>query len=190
MKKIMQRNLSKQDGGKKSSRVTPSSSEEEVPRGRKAGEEKKEHQHHHTDGEMFSGVPDYIPPTVVGDGQLDVKGLGTATDNVVEDDDDHNDDYEDNNGKDDGNGKKKKKKKMRTKEIKDFLARLGTVLVLAITTMNTTIAVITNFYREVYWAAGLYLAMLVLVQLPVIVGMVIVVVRDRIARPLRQKIGV
>ena len=112
----------------------------------------------------LSGMPDYIPPTVLSDGHLEP---------VVE--------KSENNDKNVDTDTATGEAIPKGKDIKDFLSRVGNLVVLIITTMNTIIAVITNFQEEIYWAAGLYLSLLVIVQVPVIVGMVIVFFRNRMA---------
>ncbi|XP_005101230.2 uncharacterized protein LOC101862806 [Aplysia californica] len=63
----------------------------------------------------------------------------------------------------------------------DFFARLGALMVLVVATINTCLAVVTNFVDEVYWAAGLYLGLLLFIHLPVLIFMLVMMLKARVA---------
>ncbi|CAG5136575.1 unnamed protein product [Candidula unifasciata] len=54
----------------------------------------------------------------------------------------------------------------------DFIGRLGTLLVMIVTTINTGTITVTSFIEGVYWKGGIHAALLLFLDLPMIAVMI------------------
>ncbi|CAL1542017.1 unnamed protein product [Lymnaea stagnalis] len=68
----------------------------------------------------------------------------------------------------------------------DFIGRLGTLIVMIVTTINTGTVCVTSFIEGVYWMGGVHAFLLVFIHIPVIVVMVWLMVKAKVEAVYRK----
>ncbi|XP_059138978.1 uncharacterized protein LOC131927231 isoform X2 [Physella acuta] len=75
----------------------------------------------------------------------------------------------------------------------DFIGRLGTLIVMIVTTINTATVCVTSFIDGIYWIGGVHAFLLVFIHIPVIAVMIWLMVKARVEaiyrkiRPIKVK---
>ncbi|KAH9487532.1 hypothetical protein Btru_073007 [Bulinus truncatus] len=68
----------------------------------------------------------------------------------------------------------------------DFFGRMATLIVMVVTTINTSIVCVNDFTNSNYWSAGLHAFLLVFIHIPVIVVMVWLIVKAKVQAVYRK----